>query len=643
MTQKKRIGLVQVNFQQGPRELNAYYLPYSVGILWSYLQSLPELRVQLELDRIVWKRDSINSVAQQLCNNDYVLFSTYVWNKNYNYKLASKIKELNPDSCLIFGGPEMPHRDTEIFQRYNFIDYVIKQEGEITLSRLLQNVEDPYQIPGLVINQAGHAIDTGNADRVIDLDVIPSPYLAGVFDTLISDNPSVEWNGTLETNRGCPYQCTFCDWGSLTYNKVKQFDLDRVLQDIEWIGEHCGHLTLADANFGMFVARDEVIAEKIIEVYHKYKKIQGTNISWAKNQKSDVLNIIKKLNQNLDGTNNGLTVSVQSMDVGVLDAIKRTNLNQHKLAEIFQLCEESHIPVYSEMILGLPNETLRSWKNGVYQIFEHGNHHGISFIQAQMLNNAEMSYGQKEFYQITTATVYDYMSSLDELGDCAEGIDLVTSTRSMPLQDMLEAQVWTSFITALHLNGITSWIARFLSRHQGVLYQDFYDGLYDIMRTDTWVQHRFTEIKQYFSRWAEHGYLDHPAIGGMQITGVTLGYRFLLDIHLDSRIDHVLQLTKKYVQAKYPLQENLVEQLFKFQFDNILTYDMLQTLPCDRTYQYDFAKYILKGDDLDHATQIRYSSKDINSAITLQRFLENLWYGRKRFYNKLEMTSMEIS
>jgi len=38
---------------------------------------------------------------------------------------------------------------------------------------------------------------------------------------------------TIETNRGCPHKCTFCDWGTLTYTKVRHFDLKRVEDDID--------------------------------------------------------------------------------------------------------------------------------------------------------------------------------------------------------------------------------------------------------------------------------------------------------------------------------------------------------------------------------------------------------------------------
>ena len=40
----KIISLVQPNFQQGPKEINAHYLPYSVGVLWSYVQQFPKIR-----------------------------------------------------------------------------------------------------------------------------------------------------------------------------------------------------------------------------------------------------------------------------------------------------------------------------------------------------------------------------------------------------------------------------------------------------------------------------------------------------------------------------------------------------------------------------------------------------------------------
>ncbi len=137
------------------------------------------------------------------------------------------------------------------------MDICVKQEGEIAFKRILEEhlKETPNytSIPGLLINDNGKTILTGSSPRIDDLDVIPSPYLSGIFDKLMSKYPEVRWNATLETNRGCPYACTFCDWGSLTYNKVKVFNLERVFDELEWIAQKgIDFVSFTDANFGIF-------------------------------------------------------------------------------------------------------------------------------------------------------------------------------------------------------------------------------------------------------------------------------------------------------------------------------------------------------------------------------------------------------
>ena len=124
----KKISLIQPNFQQGPKEFNAHYLPYSVGVLWSYVQQFEEISSYYELDKLLWRRSNIKETAQSLIDNDIVAFSTYVWNKNYNYAVAQEVKRLNPKAILIFGGPEIPITRKDIFTRFPFMDIVIKSE-----------------------------------------------------------------------------------------------------------------------------------------------------------------------------------------------------------------------------------------------------------------------------------------------------------------------------------------------------------------------------------------------------------------------------------------------------------------------------------------------------------------------------------
>ena len=455
----KTISFVNPNFQQGPSEFNAYYLPYSTGMLWAYAAQFPEITDQWQLGEFIWRREDIQSAAQRLSQHHMVGFSTYIWNKSYNYALAAAIKQLNPNCCTVFGGPEPPVTDDSIFLRYPFIDLVVLQEGELTFCDLLRGKE-AQETAGLLINAQGRAVRTQTRQRIDDLDQLPSPYLTGVFDQLIADNPTVEWNAVIETNRGCPYACTFCDWGSLTYSKIKRFDLDRAVAELEWVGRNrIGFISIADANFGIFPDRDNVIADKLIDIQQRYGWPKSYTISWAKNQKSEVISIVKRLVDN--GARQGLTVSVQSLDDGVLETIKRKNMAINQIDDIFDQCDRENIPVITELILGLPGETLLSWQENYYKLFRADNHTGITTYNAQLLENAEMNLTQRAEHEIDTVVVRDYLCGANDSGELGEGVEIVKSTREMPYDDLLEAQLFTWYMNTFHNNGLSNWLSRF--------------------------------------------------------------------------------------------------------------------------------------------------------------------------------------
>ena len=66
------------------------------------------------------------------------------------------------------------------------------------------------------------------------LDQIPSPYLMGSMDKFFDNE---ELAPMIETVRGCPYACTFCCWGDPSVNKLRQFSVDRVKAEIDYIAE----------------------------------------------------------------------------------------------------------------------------------------------------------------------------------------------------------------------------------------------------------------------------------------------------------------------------------------------------------------------------------------------------------------------
>ncbi len=631
---KTKIAWVQPNFQQGPKEFNAYYLPYSAGVVWSYSLYDPEIRDAFEVTEWLWRREAVEETAQRMAQNNIVAFSVYVWNHNYNYTLAKRIKEINPEVLIIIGGPEPEITNPEIFVNNPWMDLVVCYEGEITFKRILQHYhsKDWESVPGLLINRNGEAVKTQDAERIQELEEVPSPYLSGIFDDLIAKHPEVTWQGTLETNRGCPYACTFCDWGSLTYNKVKKFGLERVFAELEWMAKHnFDWISITDANFGMFPERDSMIADKIIECQEKYGSPRTFSVAWAKNQKKEVIDIVKKL-LDAKGFNQGLTLSVQSLDLDVLENIKRKNMEMNKLEEVFGLCDQRNIPVYTELILGLPGETIDSWKRNFYNLYELNQHTGITVFQAQLLENAEMNLLQRKLYKITSQPVTDYFAGSYSVEHVEENINVITGTKDMPTPVMLDAQTFAWFQTTFHINGFATLVARFINKYLGISYDQYYDDLMAYCKNNAWLQKEEQEARKYFSNWMTTGKIDHPKIG-VEIHGWNIIHRTSMNMHSENKTDELYDFLEGFL-LRYNLPEDLLASLMKLQRAYYIKYDNRNNYPFVREVDYNLWDYISFDRPLEKVKTRYKLDFPEDKTMSFNRFLELFYFARRRNFGK---------
>jgi len=628
------ISLIQPNFRQGPGGIAAY-LPYSVGILWSYCQTREYIKENVELDLMVWKREPIEELAYKLSKNDMVAFSTYVWNRNYNFKLAQRVKELNPNVFIFFGGPEPPITKKDIFSKYMpFCDVVIRGEGEYIFADLVEKYlqgKDYSKQMGLLINNDGVVQDNGPGQRINDLDEVPSPYLTGIFDKILPYEK--EWNTVLETNRGCPYKCTFCDWGSLTYSKVKQFGLTRVFHELDWMAENkIGYLDVADANFGIFVERDNMIVDKLIEVQQNTGYPYRTGWSWAKNQKSEVVQIAKKLITS-GHFNNGLTISLQSLDDNTLETIKRKNMGVNKINELFDECKNLGVPLNVELILGLPAETKQSWENTLYGVFEVGQHDSIEVWQAQMIENAEMNLSQKEEYNIRGTKVLDYFpNSLDD--EAPEFSEIVVSTSTMSLDEMVESYKLAWFLMTWHTGGFSQYVSRFLRKYMNVSYQDFYTDLREFLKHNEFWSQQEEYMSLILYKWFDKGEEIKTQLGPIVVNASTNQYRTLFTIHLYNLYDEMYNLLDEFLDG-YDLDENLKENLLKINECVVSKQRDLKDFEIE--LDYNIHEYITNSEselkEEPTKVEVTYPHDPIRSK-DLAWFMESIFYARRRSHGK---------
>lgn len=256
---KQRILLVQPNYKFG----NNVYIPYSVGRLWAYGKTRKEIDDNYEAD-FLYLRDDIDVVIKT--KYDVLCVSCYIWNWGYCKRLAQEYKNAHNDCLIVVGGAQIPNRSAGVLDSHPYIDLVVHGEGEQAFVDILLQKLSKHPAYETI-----HGVTTkthyGSIARHDVLD-FPSPYLAGVFDHLL-DMP-YNWQAPQETSRGCPYHCTFCSWGGVTASKIVRFDIESVLNEIDWFSQK--GITLVyncDANFGIY-KRDVDIIVKMVDNYKKF-------------------------------------------------------------------------------------------------------------------------------------------------------------------------------------------------------------------------------------------------------------------------------------------------------------------------------------------------------------------------------------
>jgi radical SAM superfamily enzyme YgiQ (UPF0313 family) len=347
--------------------------PAGLGAVLAHARGFDDGALHSSFDfrpRLVWDEVLLRAAAERA---GVYLFSNYVWNHDENMRLSAVVKQVNPQNVTIHGGPNTPKYGPDVerfFREHPHVDVAVHGEGEQTFAELLAALRGHVgdgppdlapldDVAGLSYRGRSTVVTTGSRDRVTDLNVIPSAILTGLFDGFIPAGPL--GGVALETNRGCPYGCTFCDWGSATLSRIRKFDLDRIFAELEWCARNqVQTVGIADANFGVF-ERDVEIAEKIAELKATYGYPKNIGNNYAKNTVKHLSKIIEIF------TEAGIVaegkMSMQSFDDETLAIIRRKNIKVEKYDELAVEFRRNRLPLSVDLMLGLPGSTPETFKN----------------------------------------------------------------------------------------------------------------------------------------------------------------------------------------------------------------------------------------------------------------------------------------
>ena len=608
--------LCQPNFRFGIAGKTGYWIPYSIGCLWSYASQFEDIKQNVDLKDIIFRIENVDTLVDRLEDPDIIAFSCYMWNWEWSKAVAQRVKERYPKCKIVFGGPQVTDRpeEEEFFKHHPYVDTISLAEGEQSFTDILRNL-----INGKLIDKIY------NYPRLTELD-IPSPYLTGVFEKIIADNPGVLWNGTLETNRGCPFACTFCDWGGLTYSKLKKFPEEKVLQELHWMAHNkMDYVTIADANFGVFTDRDMKFTEELVALQKEFGYPQVVDATWYKNSSEEIMEIVKKFISS--GFNRGLTLSVQSMDMDVLEEIKRRNMEFSNLKHIFDICNREQIPSYTELILGLPKETFESWSKGLCDVIEMGQHNAIESWLAQLLENAHLNTpGQRAEHEIDTIVVKDYISGYEEEDGISESVTLVRGTKDMPMPKFIDSWLYAWMINNFHNYGWTQVVSRFLRKYKGMSYLEFYNRLWQLIQEDDgFVKEQFDIAKAQLTQYLETGVAEG-------FSGHTLMWSAQSNFHEEPL--KVLEFVDKTCSKEWlDIPEKYYPQLMKLQTFFVTHYQF--EYPFKMNFNYNFMEYITEPEAELIKDKTEYTLDLIMPCDSKEEYMDRMYYKRRQGWGKV--------
>ncbi len=460
---------------------------------------------------------------------DVLGLSCYTWNWGLQCQIAEAIKAHNPNCLVVAGGPHPDCKDPDIFLDHPYIDLIAVQDGEVTFSKLLERVVraksgpaavagDCADLPGLYVrDETGRPISTGPAQLPTDLQF--SPYLeqSAVYEAMIEANRGGVNVAVWETNRGCPFQCTFCDWGSNTFSKVRQVEMERVRREIDWFGRvGVGYVMCSDANFGM-LKRDQEVGELLAQARRTYGFPQSFSYNTAKNNPEQSLALVKTLHD--AGLLSIHTLSIQHTSPEVLAAAKRQNISAKKQIEVARRLIHDEVAVSAQLIQGMPGDRPELWRRCFTDLMEWGIHGHYFVFPYEVLPNAPVADVESmERWAIETEERYVLLNhGARERGPCNDEREtrsrLLVKTSSYSRADWVEMGIWAAYMKGLHSFGLTRGIALYLRFVHQVSYADFYDGLVEAL-------HRSAATVAWRDRIRAHleGYLaDRDALVFMDI------------------------------------------------------------------------------------------------------------------------------
>lgn len=422
---------------------HSIFMPVNIAYIASYaLAHISDLEIRLY--------DNVEKIIKDIdeWSPDIVGLSNYCWNTDLSSLVFRYAKKNNPNILTVAGGPDFPG-ETKKCEDYLLnkkeIDFYVYREGEIAFVNLVRLFLEIRNISSLKnecpdgtmsIGASQDIIVGKEISRIVDLDIIPSPYLNHLLDDWFDGScaPSIE------TTRGCPFTCQYCRAANSCYNRIGQFSHYRIETELSYIAEKMQNypgilLSICDTNFGIY-KKDKEIINHIEKLQQKYNWPIDFDVTTGKAKYNEILDMIIQL-----GGSMRFYCAVQSLNPATLSFIKRKNISLDKYARNLERANENNVISVADLILPLPEETKETFLNGLENVMNSGIVYVYPFTTMMLMGTGLATDANREKYDMKTKFRIIPRMFGEYLGEkCFEVEEVCVATNTMSFDEYLECR-----------------------------------------------------------------------------------------------------------------------------------------------------------------------------------------------------------
>jgi len=285
-----------------------------------------------------------------------ITFTTLLFNEAN--KIARFVKQKWPEIKVLYGGSHSSSMP-EITLKESVADIVIIGEGENTVIDIITG-KPLYNIPGIAYKDNGQICITQKREFIKDLDTLPFPawHLFELNKYTMKNVQAKKYpTGWIETSRGCPFNCCFCN-KSVFGRQFRIKSVIRVVEEIEYMLKvGFKEIHISDDTFNTDVNRVKKICQEIIkrDLHFPWATVTGIRVDCVDQEMFDLMKQAGCYR---------VSFGIESGNQQILDRIgKKITLSQ--IEHAIRLAVNSGLEIVGFFMLALPGETEQTMQDTI--------------------------------------------------------------------------------------------------------------------------------------------------------------------------------------------------------------------------------------------------------------------------------------